>query len=248
MKKYLFILISLISLTAHAQWTMHSEMLFENTEGVLCLGKIGSNSRLPLVTTDSLPLAYRDTILSDGTPSRLYSLPPHSALSEKPDHFFIYWLFPDGVRILLHKDSTSFLYPSGLQPGLHNLVSNRIEVMRENHDNPNRAGIIGFEYLNAPKQDSPYSKPYPRRDCEYKGTSMFAKVKVIGFDEYCKTERFYVRVIENNSDTKADFDVYPVVNQRWGTECAQWQWVDSGEDFCVTFGFGGDFTIRIIDK
>lgn len=169
------------------------------------------------------------------------------------DHFFVYWQFPDGVRIMLDKDSATFLYPSGLEPGVHNFVSEHIRLLDDYSYPGNRDEIGGifFEYINAPKQADPYSKPYPRDDCRYRGKSMFANVRVVDESEafaFRSKPTFYVRVVEPDSDEKADFDVYPVVNHRWGTECAQWRWVDSGEDFCVIFGFGGDFTIRIMDN
>ena len=252
MKKSLFIIVvSLFPLTSNA---MVAELLFENTEGVLCLSKLWEryNSFFDLVTTDSVPLAYRDTILPDGTPSRSYFLPYSSLPRQWPEHFFILWQFPDGVRVLLDKKTPSFLYPSGLQPGLYNFVSEYIKIKRDIYnDNPRQAGGVRFEYLNAPKQDSPYSKPYRNQECEYRGTSMYANVKVLDESQAFvsrDTPKFYVRVIKPDSKEQATFDVHPVVNHQWGTECAQWRWVDCEEDFCVIFGFGGDFTIRIIDK
>ena len=236
--------------------------LFENAEGVLCLGRTnGGSIPVRLIKTDSVPLAYRDTVLPDGTPSRLYVLPYASLTSrDSKDHFFVHWQFPDGVRILLDKDSTSFFYPSGLTPGLYNLVSKHIEVAEDFGFTPlvgkdgklynrDEVAYVDVEYFNSPKQSDPYSKPYPREDCKYRESSMFAKVKVIDRNEYCETPpRYYVRIVDADSDEKADFDVHIVKNFRWGTDCAQWQWVDSGQDFCVTFSGGGEFSIRIIDK
>ena len=253
MKNYLFIVV-LFSLTASARTGIEAEPLFENTEGILCLGKAGVNIPTLLIKTDSVPLAYRDTVLPNGMYSRLYTL-PYSSLTSRYSkrHFFVYWQFPDGVRVMLDKDSTSFLYPSGLEPGLHNFVSKYIEVVSDYYrpNDRNEVAYISIEYLNAPKQSSPQSKPYYSQDCQYRGTSMYANVKVLDESQAFvsrNTPKFYVRVIEADSDEKADFDVHPVVNHRWGTECAQWRWVDSDEDFCVIFGFGGNFTIRIIEK
>ena len=251
MKKYLFILVFFIPFTFSASELMLPELLFENTEGVLCLGKRSNIIPSSLVTTDSLLLVYRDTILPDGTPSRLYTLPySASSVVKYSKSFFVYWQFPDGVRVMLNKDSTSFLYPSGLSPGLYNLASKHIRVV-EGYVKPSEARLIVFEHLNAPKQASPQSKPYPNKDCQYRGTSMYANVKVLDESQAFvsrNTPKYYVRVIDADSDEKADFDVHPVVNNRWGTECAQWRWVDKDEDFCVIFGYGGNFTIRIIEK
>ena len=253
MKKFLFIVvISLFSLTANAGWGIEAEPLFENAEGILCLGKASPNLPTKLIKTDSVPLAYRDTVLSDGTLSRLYFLPYSSLTSrDSKKHFFVHWQFPDGVRILLDKDSTSFLYPSGLQPGLYNFVSKHIEVVNDYNMGSSEVAYIGIEYLNTRKQDSPYSKPYSTKDCQYRNVSMYANVKVLDESKALVTRnspKFYVRVIDADSDEKADFNVHVVSNNRWGTDCAQWRWVDSDEDFCVIFGYGGNFTIRLIEK
>ncbi len=253
MKKFLIIFIFSIALAVNADRYIYPQRLFENAEGVLCLfeNPFADN------TADSIPLSYRDTILADGTVSRSYFL-PYSApplVQALWGSSFVYWQFPDGVRIILSEDSTSFLYPSGLKPNLYNLVPEQIVVTKDNYnpDNPNEGNSIDFNYINTRKHS--YSKPSPTSKCQYVtsfGTevSMYANVKVLDESEAFiarDTPKYYVRVIEPDSDEKADFDVHIVKNHRWGTDCAQWRWVDCDEDFCVIFGFGGDFKIRIID-
>ncbi|MDR2569582.1 MAG: hypothetical protein LBD23_04695 [Oscillospiraceae bacterium] len=150
MKKFLIIVMVFVcSISANAKFGIDPEPLFENAEGVLCLGKAGW---ITLIKTDSVPLTYRDTVLSDATPSRLYFLPYASLTSmDSQHHFFVYWQFPDGVRVILHKNTPSFLYPSGLQPGLHNLVSEYIKVVNDYPMGPDEEmAHIAIEYLPPP--------------------------------------------------------------------------------------------------
>ena len=75
------------------------------------------------------------------------------------------------------------------------------------------------------------------KDCIYKETPLYGKVKVVSFNA-----TFKVKIVSYNADLEVKTVEYAA------DDCGEWQFVDFGEDFTVQFvDFGEDFTIKFVD-
>lgn len=226
--------------------------LYENADGVLCeksyRNKYVKDGYGYKTVADTFldPRKYRDTILADGTHSRLYGVP--ECLVGVPA--WKYFCLPDGVCMFMDCNQT-FLYPTNLKPGIYNFAKDWVDILSIKDGVPTVEELIWYTYGPEKPTSSTSSSSYSTStsgfsdnkpaDCILRGKNMNAKVKIV--PTYNRAD-FKIRTVSYGEDLTVRF----VSRSRtWGL-CGQWEVVEFGEDFSVTFvNSGEDFTIRIVD-
>jgi len=257
MKNLFFILFLLpFTLAAQSRFTPEYEKLCENEDGIL--GILHFRKCYPLNPR-------RDTILADGSISKIYFLSSHCYRGSRPS--WRYMRMPDGVDMLL-PCFAQFAYPSGLKPGLYNLVEDYVKVVGINdqetviakmdrpwsiekfYDRPWTMSDIGTPIVETTVSYAPWKEPAPEWNARNTSTPSqpAAETTVSQTPAPCTIQvsgksfplKGKVQVVTSFPDIKVQVvtsfpDLRVQVVNSFPDDCGQWQFVNSFPDIKVQF-------------